>query len=39
MKKLKDLHKTAKKSGFYKKALIVMASLALLGTSVLPFIM
>jgi len=39
MKKLKDLHKTAKKTGFYKKVVIIMASLALLGTSVLPFIL
>jgi len=38
MKNLKDLHKTAKKVGFYKKAIIVFAALALLGTSVLPFI-
>lgn len=39
MNKLKELHKNAKKSGFYKKSLIIMASLALLLTSVLPFVL
>gem|GEM_PF-2905043 len=38
MTNLTTLHKAAKKKGYYKKTVIVLASLALLATSVLPFL-